>query len=139
MTWGAAPDAERGLYADFLDEAAALLDKPALKEVAGQFRQSARAWHALADLTLPDDVAPLAEAKALHLKRHKLFVEKGEAALTELETIRDRQKALLDEATEAFPMTTAEAAALRQRLAEQVLVIHDLEQKAVEDLQKVMG
>ena len=127
------------MNADFLEEAAALLDKPALREVAGQFRQSARAWHALADLTLPDDVAPLAEAKALHLRRHALFVEQGEAALPELNALRDRQKALLTGVTKDFPMTAAEAAALRQKLAEQVLAIHDLEQKAVEDLQKVMG
>ena len=139
MTWGAAPNAERGLYADFLDEAAVILSKPALREVAGQFRQSASAWNTLADGLLPDDVPPLAEAKALHLKRRQLFTEQGEAALVELEAVRARLRALSADVEKDFPMTAAEAAALREKLAAQVLAIHDVEAKAIEALQKVMG
>ncbi|MBC7810289.1 MAG: hypothetical protein H7175_04040, partial [Burkholderiales bacterium] len=38
-TWNAAEGAERGLYADFLDEAAIILDKPALNDAAQTFRR----------------------------------------------------------------------------------------------------
>ena len=138
MTRGAAPDAERALYADFLDEAAMILGKPALQEVAEKFRASAQAWHALADSALPDDSPALAEAKGLHLKRHKLFTEQGEAALDEIGVVRQRLYALRDEAAEAFPLSEAEVAALRERMATHVLAIHDLELKAVEALQSVM-
>jgi hypothetical protein len=138
MLWNAAPDGERALYADFLDEAAVLLSRPALREVAEQFRLSARLWHALAGSALPDDVPALAEAKALHLKRHKLFTEQGEAALDEIGEARARLYALRDEAAEHFPLSEAEVAALRERLAAQVMAIHDLELQAVEALQRVM-
>jgi hypothetical protein len=139
MTWGAAPGAERGLYADFLDEAATILEKPALREAAVPFRASAQAWHALAEALLPDEVPLLAEAKALHLKRRALFAEQGEAALDELEQVRARMRAVEAEAGASFPLSVTEAAALRERLAEQVMVVHDLELKAVDMLQKAMG
>jgi primosomal protein N'' len=87
---------------------------------------------------LPDDVPPLAEAKALHLKRHQLFTERGEAALDELEAVRARLRALSAHVEKDFPMTAAEAAALREKLAAQVLAIHDVELKAVEARQGVM-
>ena len=50
----------RGLYADFLDEAAALLDAPRLAEAATAYRELAERWHALAELALPADVPEFA-------------------------------------------------------------------------------
>jgi hypothetical protein len=44
MTWGAAGDAERGLFADFIEEAAQILNKPKLLPIAGQFRAAAALW-----------------------------------------------------------------------------------------------
>ena len=48
-TWGSADGADRGLYADFLLEAAQILKQPALKEAAGKFRESHKLWLAFAD------------------------------------------------------------------------------------------
>jgi hypothetical protein len=50
-------NAERLSYAAFLDEAATILQRPALRAVAEQFRSSGRAWDALAAALLPDAVA----------------------------------------------------------------------------------
>jgi hypothetical protein len=60
----------RGLYAQFLDEAAALLADDRLGVVAGQYRALTQRWHALAEAALPDDVPALAETKALLRQRH---------------------------------------------------------------------
>lgn len=139
MTWGAAPDGERGLYADFLDEAAVILNKPGLREAAEQFRASAALWHALAESVLPDEHPALAEAKTLHLRRRALFIEQGEAATGERRALKERLRALQAEAAEAFPLNATQVTALRERMAENVLKMRDLEQKAVENLQKVMG
>jgi hypothetical protein len=57
QTWGSSPGADRGLYADFLDEAAEILKKPAMKESAKQFRESDSLWCELAEALLPDDPA----------------------------------------------------------------------------------
>jgi len=43
-----APGGTRPLYADFLDEAAGMLDRPALREAAELFRESGARWSALA-------------------------------------------------------------------------------------------
>jgi hypothetical protein len=43
-----APGGTRPLYADFLDEAAAMLDRPVLSEAAKLFRESGARWSALA-------------------------------------------------------------------------------------------
>jgi hypothetical protein len=43
----------RGLYADFLDEAADMLGRPALRDVAAAWREAAAAWDALVDAALP--------------------------------------------------------------------------------------
>lgn len=55
----------RGLYADFLDEAAALLDTPALRECAADFRGVAARWHAVAEAALPSDVPEYARLRTL--------------------------------------------------------------------------
>ena len=65
------------MYADFLDEAAAILQKPALSEAANQFRGSEAAWAALAEMILPDDVPILSEAKTLIDQKQELFSEHG--------------------------------------------------------------
>jgi hypothetical protein len=54
----------RGLYADFLDEAAPLLG-PAAAEAAGSFRAAAAAWHAFAEAALPADVPEYARLREL--------------------------------------------------------------------------
>ena len=46
--------AERDVYADFLDEAAAILGRPGLTAAAGRFREAAAAWDGLAAALLPD-------------------------------------------------------------------------------------
>ena len=47
-------DAERSHYAAFLDEAAAILNRPALIDAADEFRRAAEAWRALGSVLLPD-------------------------------------------------------------------------------------
>src|SRR4026208_2336473 len=51
-TWVSADGADRGLYADFLVEAAQILKKPALKESAGRFRESHKLWLKFAEALL---------------------------------------------------------------------------------------
>lgn len=44
----------RPLYAEFLDEAADLLDRPALRAAANGYRDAAEQWHELAEVALPE-------------------------------------------------------------------------------------
>ena len=131
---GTEQDAERGMYADFLDEAAVLLDLPALNEAAEKFRAAAKAWQKLPDFLLPEDVQPFAESRRLMLRRHALFLEQGGAALAEIEAINNRLDEIGDSIKSDFPLMQAEVEDFRTRLAEQILAIHNAEETAVQAL-----
>ena len=87
-------NAERDVYADFLDKASVVLEKPGLKDVANQFRASAQTWGALSHALLPDDVSPFKETRELMVQKHWLFLEQGGAALAEMQHIDARLDAI---------------------------------------------
>lgn len=130
--------AERDVYADFLEEAAVLLDKPALREAAAHFRTSTQAWEVLGPVLLPDDVAPFREARALMLQRRDLFHSQGNAALPTIQQIDDRLNTIKTEMETDFPLDEAGVVALREALAEHVMQIHDIEETAVMALRDAM-
>jgi hypothetical protein len=135
MTWGSADGADRGLYADFLVEAAQILGKPALKESAAKFHESHKLWLEFADAMLPDDVPLLGESKRLIQKKHDLFINKGEAALPEIKQINSRLNQLLEESKTDFPLSNPQASELRANLRNILLKISVVEQQAVEMMQ----
>ena len=55
----------RPLFADFLDEAAAVLDVPALADEAVRWRGIADRWHEFAEIALPSDVPVVARLREL--------------------------------------------------------------------------
>jgi hypothetical protein len=131
--------AERDVYAAFLDEASVLLDKPALKDVALQFRASGRAWDALAQALLPAAVPPLGETGELMLKRHRLFLEQGSAALPQIQNIGVRLEEIKSEIAADFPLNASEVTDMRQNLRDHVLKIRDIEQTAIAALRTAMS
>jgi hypothetical protein len=136
---GKEQDAERGLYAAFLEEAALLLDNPALNEAAGQFRAAASAWQELPGYLLPDAIEPFAESRDLMLRKHTLFLERGGAALEEIQAINSRLHKIHEAMKANFPLTQEEVVAFRERLAEKILAIHDVEAAAVQRLQDAIS
>jgi len=131
--------AERGMYADFLEEAALILQKPALREAASQFRGSEAAWATLAEMILPDDVPILSEAKALLDRKQALFMGYEAEKLEEIRQINRNLRELQAKAAADFPIREGEAVAYRERLAEQVMKIHGVEQEAVKCLQDILA
>lgn len=138
MTWGSADGAERGLYADFLVEAAQILKRPALKESAEKFRESYQLWLEFADALLPDDVPMLGESKTLIQKKHNLFIKKGETASPEIKQINARLNELLEQSKTDFPLSNAQAAEFRANLRDILLKISAVEQQAVDLLQNAI-
>ena len=137
-TWGSADGADRGLYADFLLEAAQLLKRPALNEAAEKFGKSYELWLTFADALLPDDVQLLGESKKLIQEKHDLFVKKGESALPEIKQINTRLNDLLAESKNEFTLSKAQAAEFRANLREILLQIKTVEQQAVDLLQRAI-
>ncbi len=137
--FGKGGQAERDVYADFLDEAALILRKAGLRDVARQFRVSAAAWDDLSRALLPDWSPPLAETRELMLRQHRLFLEGGTASLDERQAIGQQLKVLRGQMADDFPLSEAETTRLQEAIAEQVLRIHDIEAAAIEDLKGAMG
>ncbi len=131
--------AERDVYADFLDEASLVLEKPGLRDVAMQFRQSAKAWEALSDALLPDQVPLFGKARRLMLHRHHLFLDQGQAALDEIREIDERLTGIRATMEVDFPLTGQRVQDFRQNLREYILAIRDIEQEAIEALQTIMA
>ncbi len=125
---------ERAACADFLDEAATILDRPALREVGETLRRSHAQWRELARMLLPDEVPALAETRQLLQRRFALLDEQGMDALPEMRRCHERQSQLFDELSADFPMTDAELTAFREGLAAQVLAIHATESEAMAQL-----
>ena len=96
----------RGLYADFLDEAAALLEEPALADAASGWRDAAARWQALADTALPPG-----RLRELLAEVHGTVVEGGDASaaaaeLCELRRSLDAESPV--DAGELFPAMAAQ-------------------------------
>ncbi len=126
--------AGRAQFADFLDEAAALLGNPALASAAEAYRAAVPAWIALADALLPDDVPLLQEAKMLERSARAAFLQDGMARLEERRTIKARLDAIREEARAEFPLNEGETAALFESIRAAILRVHDAEKAAVDAL-----
>ncbi len=142
MTWTTADDADRRVFADFLDEAALILSQPELKAAGERFRAAADHWHALALAALPASsrgVPLLQEARELMLRRRALFVEGGEGETAERAAIRERLEVLRESIEKEFPLSAGEVTALLARLSELVVKISAAEREAVARLKDAVG
>ncbi len=131
--------AERDVYADFLDEAAVILDRPALGSAAERFRNSGQAWQALLGALLPDSIPDFQEARALLHSRHQLFLDKGDDSREERREINRKLDAITEKMETAFPLGEMEVERTRQELADRVMAVHDCEREAVETLRAAMA
>jgi len=123
----------RALYADFLDEAAALLDAPALADAADAYRALAQRWHDLAEVALPPALPAFAALREHAAALHESVIARGDAGaddaaraaaqLWELRAALDREPPLdrdaalelfgrLSERLEAIYAAEVEAAAM---------------------------
>lgn len=134
--FGTGGASSRPLFADFLDEASLILDRPALRDSAEQFRALAPQWTALGNALLPNSQPLFKEARQLLLKKRDLFWEQGDAAVKEIKKIQTRLKAIRRTMEKNFPLSEAQAMSLKQNLREHILQIHDSEKEAIANLEK---
>jgi hypothetical protein len=132
-------ETDRDLYAGFLEEAAQILNRPALKQAAEQFRTAARGWGVLSLTLLPDRIKPFKQTRELLQRRRQLFVGKGNAALKERQKINAQLEAIRETMKTDFPLSDSEAATFREQLAEHVLKVGELERAAHATLQAAMA
>ncbi|MFC6084517.1 DUF4872 domain-containing protein [Sphaerisporangium aureirubrum] len=123
-----APGAMRPLYADFLDEAAPLLDGPAASEAAALYREAGRIWSKIASDALPPEFAPYHE---LITESQELLLTEGARATPRLRELRDGSAALTKEYGDTDPLGPAGRADLLASLADQVAQAVHVEEEAL--------
>ena len=133
--FGKTMNAERDVYADFLDEAAAVLALPALENVALRYRNAGEAWRGLLDALLPEAVPFLSAVRDNIDRKTDLFLEQGAAQLEEIVACNQRIEAAKTACESEFPMTQSEIADLRDDIRRCVLEARDAEAEAVAALQ----
>lgn len=130
----AAENAGRTQFAAFLDEAATLLEKPALTAAAEAYRAAAPTWRALAESLLPDSVPVLQEVKMLERAARTAFLADGMARIDERRTIKARLDEIRTEVRAEFPLDEANTAALLESIRAAVLAVYEAEKAAVDAL-----
>jgi hypothetical protein len=131
--------AERDVFADFLNEASIVLQKPALKEAADQFQNSADAWAQLSMELLPDTVPAFKETRELMMRSHHQFLERGGGATNEIRRANQRLGELKEELATDFPLDDNEVIDMREAIRDRVLNIKDIEWTAIEILKESMS
>jgi hypothetical protein len=135
---GTRAGADRSTYADFLDEAAIILNNPGLSEAGEKFRQSGRLWQNITEALLPENIPLLAEARRLKDQRHRLFLNDGSAVENEIRELNAQLDHLRQEAKQNFPLTPEAAMDFCRSIKDRVIELHDQEKAAIETLQRVM-
>ncbi len=107
--------------------------------MAQKFVESAAAWRALEAILLPDNVPLFKETRDLMLRRGRLFVEQGGAALNAMKQIDDRLDVIKATMDSDFPLLHSDVTAHRERIAAQVIGIRDLERDTVASLEEAMA
>jgi hypothetical protein len=131
--------AERDVFADFLDEASTVLQKPVLKEAAEQFRKSANAWAKLSMTLLPDTVPSFKESRMLMMQSHHQFLERGGGAINEIRRANQRLGELKEALATDFPIDEHEVIVMRETIRDKVIAILDIERAAIEILKEAMS
>ena len=97
---GTGGSAFRSMYAQFLEEASAVINKPALNEVAEMMRQSATIWSEIASAYLPDSRPTLKRIKELTIEKNRLFEEQEHGALEAMRKINGEMDDLMGKAVQ---------------------------------------
>jgi len=128
----------RGMYADFLTEAAAVIDKPGLLEATQHYKTLAKMWTKLAEACLPDHMKPCKEVKALLRQKYQLLKTKGESGLAQVGKISEKLNAHEKKLNTSFPLSDVETNRLFAEIQEQLFNIHEAEKRALEALRAAL-
>ncbi len=124
----------RPFFAEFLDDAAGLLGRNALRASAREYRELGAQWTAFAEAALPDRIAAFKKLKGLLRKVPALLRDKGAKGLKQRDLALDRLDGLERSVMKQFPLAPAAARAHLEQLSERVFELHAAECEALDAL-----
>jgi Butirosin biosynthesis protein H, N-terminal/Domain of unknown function (DUF4872) len=128
----------RDLYAEGLEEAATILDRPALRDAAGAWRSSADLWQELADAAVPAAVDGAAEAVELAEELHD-SVMSGEPGRARARTAAARLWEIRGRYAGGWPLADDETEALMADIGRRLAAIHSAEQTALDATRRALA
>lgn len=131
--------AERERFAVFLEEAAIMLKKQALNEVAEEFRKCHALWIELAVVLGSSKMPSLMEAKELIFQRGLLFIQKGADALEPIKEINDALSQLGKDWAKNEGGDEKLIAKHRKSIQGAVNAINNAESRAIQSLSRAMS
>lgn len=132
---GTGGSAFRTMYADFLREAAPILNKPALKEVAEMFQGAGRVWNEIATASLPDYCPTFKRVRELLIEKNKFFEEQGSFALDKMRKISEKLKSL----EKKMEYDLKQASKIVEEMRERILKCYEVENKTFQELTKIIS
>jgi hypothetical protein len=129
----------RGMYADFLDEAASILDNEGLRNTAGLYRTLHERWQALARASLPDHIDAFRITKEMLDLRAAILLEHGSDGLPSVTPINDALHELKEEFNPSFPLNEAETSVLFIDIQSHLQGIYLAEKEALATLHGVIS
>lgn len=129
----------RTMYADFLEQAAGVLKKSALRNVAERFRESEKSWRSISSAVLPDTIPVLKETRAA-LTRRAMLLRKTRTAKTEqeLQSLREHLAHLRETSDTSLSLSSAEALDLFADIRARVLETEAIERAAFTELGSIV-
>ena len=128
----------RDLYADGLEEAAVILDRPTLWEAARAWRASADLWQELADAAVPTKVDGAAEAVELAEELHDAVMS-GEPGRAQARTAAAGLWEIRGRYANEWPLDEADTEALLADLGRRLAAIHAAELRALDATRRAIG
>jgi hypothetical protein len=123
----------RGLFADGLEEAGALLDSSALAAEADRWRAIAELWHALAETALPNEVPAIARIRQLTATVSGAVAE-GDTGAEDRAAAATELWQLQAEHDNSPPLDERRLATILTDMSHHLAAIHDAEAAAVSRL-----
>lgn len=131
------PDgAMRGMYAEFLDEAAEVTGRKSLARAADRYRDIAGLWKDLAKAALPAKVPAFKKASDLLSKRSEAYRKGGPKASQKIAEAESDLDALDAEVKKCWPLTKDQTMGLFEAMRERLVTIAAAERAALEELQR---
>ena len=127
----------RPFFADFLEEAASQTARPALKELATQYRSIGRAWSELAGALLPADNETCRRARELFELRAESYNSMQDSG-KQRERIWQQITELQDQTQAEFPLDETKVDEMLGNAKQNLLAICEAERNALEAMQEAV-
>ena len=129
----------RGMYADFLVEAADIMSADSLSPIAQDYRALADKWTGLAQAVIPDKVPEFEKTKALVDQRAQIWLKYASEGLEQLAPVNDELHAMKGALNVDFPLDAEATAALFSEIQERLFDLYESEKTALGKIEAALA